>query len=184
MSLIRHYIDKFSQITLSTNLVSFRCIFDITTYLHDSMDIYNTSGNKNISELIISFISRVDFGMNVEQQLNLYIDCRSSFVNLEEVQYRLIYLVTRLGYNSVSKLKSNYHRGYNNLKSCLSFASVTIEGLYNPIHKLYYIIIIFRKSYSNVIQLSLQYNVIYIYLVYKLYTNVYFILYKYTKLSS
>lgn len=73
MSLIRRYIDKFSSITLETDPVSLRCIFDLTKFLYDSIDMYNVNYTKNISELIISFISRIDFGVNVEQQLNLYI---------------------------------------------------------------------------------------------------------------
>ena len=54
--------------------------------LHDSIDNLSPEGEaRHISLLICGFISKIDFGRDLEQALNLYVDCRAAFANLDLV---------------------------------------------------------------------------------------------------
>lgn len=43
-----------------------------------------------ISNLIAGFIRNISFGRDFEQQLSFYVECRSSFSNLDQVLVQLI----------------------------------------------------------------------------------------------
>lgn len=43
-----------------------------------------------MSQLICTFIHKVDYGNNFEQQLNFYVDSRANFTNLDPVITELV----------------------------------------------------------------------------------------------
>jgi hypothetical protein len=56
--------------------------------LHDSIDNLTDEGERrHVSLVITGFITKIDFGRDLEQALNLYVDCRAAFANLDMVLY-------------------------------------------------------------------------------------------------
>ena len=60
-------------------------VFDLARYLHDSSILSLKSERESIARLICSFVSKIDFDDRLEQQLNVYVDCRAGFANLDRV---------------------------------------------------------------------------------------------------
>lgn len=48
--------------------------------------------SKGCSELICKYIQAVSFQDNYEQQLNFYVECRSSFIKLDAVLIALVHV--------------------------------------------------------------------------------------------
>lgn len=73
----------------TSNPIFINTLFDMARTLHDSIDAMSAEGErKNITVLICSFIGKIDFKKDLEQQLNLFVECRAAFPNLDDVQAR------------------------------------------------------------------------------------------------
>lgn len=52
-------------------------MFDMCRSLHDSLDSLSPAAEvARKAGLLVQFIERVDFGRDLEQQLNFYVECR------------------------------------------------------------------------------------------------------------
>ena len=61
-------------------------LLDMARHLHDSLDSLSAQGtSRHIASLISGFVVKIDFGRDLEQQLNLLVECRAAFPNLEPV---------------------------------------------------------------------------------------------------
>lgn len=53
-------------------------LFDFGRAVHDSLDVLSPSAETlRRGALLVRFIKKVDFGRDLEQQLNFYVECRS-----------------------------------------------------------------------------------------------------------
>ena len=103
-------------------------VFDLARYLHDSIDSLSLkSERESIARLICSFVSRIDFGNRLEQQLNVYVDCRAGFANLDRVNVCLVYRAANLAMKCHRIVKGRHTKKTSAFsKACLAFCHITI----------------------------------------------------------
>lgn len=117
---IRYFLGSLSvtrHVTSTSDPVIINSLMDVARILHDSLDSLSFADERNqISQLILKFISKIDFGNDLEQHLNVYNDCRRSFTNLDSVTAELVSRVSRLAMTVSDRsfsLELNYSsRGY------------------------------------------------------------------------
>eukprot|EP00945_MAST-04E_sp_MAST-4E-sp1_P000091 g91.t1 len=97
-------------------------VFDIARSLHDSLDSLSVDDErKQISDLLCRFVTLIDFGNNLEQQLNILVDCRAAFPNLDSVKDRLVLSVVHLAARAHAMVKGKHNRKTSAfVKACLA----------------------------------------------------------------
>jgi hypothetical protein len=62
---------------ISTDLVIINAMFEVGKTVHDSINALSFADDiRQISTYIAAFIKKVDYGDDLEKQLNFYVDCR------------------------------------------------------------------------------------------------------------
>ena len=65
-------------------------LLDVSRMLHDSVDYLTFEDEKRqVTELIVHLIDYIDYGHDLERQLNEYIECRAIFSNLDGIIFSL-----------------------------------------------------------------------------------------------
>jgi hypothetical protein len=113
-------------------------LMKIGKYLHDSVEIsngdkaINIARKKEISEILINFIRKVDFGMDYENHLNFLTEARGSYTDIDEVIELLITEVQRICVltNKIVKGKHN-KKTLRFCKVCIAYCQITIPSLKN-----------------------------------------------------
>ena len=115
----------------TSNPVIIHTVFAVAKDLHDSIDALSfTDDRRQISTLICKFIDRIDFGRDLEQQFNLYVDCRAAFSNLDSVNWRLCIATAGLAMRAYSLVKGNHTKKTTNfVKACLAYCHITIPSI-------------------------------------------------------
>ena len=106
-------------------------VFEIGRILHDSIDSLSPEGErKQIAILINGFIERIDFGRDLEQQLNSYVECRSIFSNLDEIKDKLVLCVCSLAVRACKFMKAKHNKKTAAFtKACLAYCHITIPSI-------------------------------------------------------
>lgn len=114
-------------------------VFDLARYLHDSIDYLSAKAErKQIAQLICRFVERIDFGRGLEQQLNVYVDCRSGFANLDHVNIRLVLCTMRLAMKTHQIVRGRHTKRTSGFtKACLAFCHVTIPTVDDVFRRMY-----------------------------------------------
>lgn len=113
-------------------------LMKIGKYLHDSVEIsncdkaINIARKKEISEILINFIRKVDFGIDYENHLNFLTEARGSYTDIDEVIELLINEVQRICVltNKIVKGKHN-KKTLRFCKVCIAYCQITIPSLKN-----------------------------------------------------
>lgn len=115
----------------TSNPIFINTLFDMARTLHDSIDAMSAEGErKNITSLICAFIGKIDFKKDLEQQLNLFVECRAAFPNLDDVQGRLVVCVANLAMKAHKFMKGKHTKKTSSfVKGCLSYCHVTIPSV-------------------------------------------------------
>lgn len=106
-------------------------VFTIAKTLHDKIDSMSEQAEiSRISGTICKIIKKIDFGRDLEKQLNIYTQARGMFINLDEVTEALIYLVVRLAAkcHQFAKMKHN-QKTHAFVKACIAYSHITIPTL-------------------------------------------------------
>lgn len=113
-------------------------LFDVSRSLHDSLDEMTFDDEvRQISQSIVSFIRQIDFGRDLEQQLNIYVDCRQSFTRLDAVTHELVLRVAGLAMQAHRFRKGKHNKKTSAfVKACLAYCHITIPSLDNIFPKL------------------------------------------------
>jgi len=113
-------------------------VFEIGRILHDSIDSLSPAGEKKqVAMLLNGFIEKIDFGRDLEQQLNSYVECRSIFCNLDEIKDKLILCVCNLAVKANKFMKGKHNRKTAAFaKACLAFCHITIPSISDTRRKL------------------------------------------------
>jgi hypothetical protein len=114
-------------------------VFDIARSLHDSLDSLSVEDERRqVSNLLCRFIALIDFGNNLEQQLNVLVDCRAAFPNLDSVKDRLVISVIKLAVHAHVMVKGKHNRKTAAfVKACLACCHITIPSIDNIFRRLY-----------------------------------------------
>ncbi|KRX02875.1 hypothetical protein PPERSA_04078 [Pseudocohnilembus persalinus] len=100
----------------------------LTTAKHVNTGLHITDQTKkNLTNIMITLIKRINFGKDLEQMLNLYTDIRGNFGNISEVAEILIYSVVDLTFlgRKLSKNKIN-KKMKAFLQACIAFCYISI----------------------------------------------------------
>ena len=111
-------------------------LLDIARSLHDKLTGMSTDDERrDVSTLILAFLSKVDFGKDHEAKLNLYVECRRSFYKLCPVIAECIHGTLRLLQNILKnhKIKSHSRKLGVFVKCLLTFCHVTIPSIMDPV---------------------------------------------------
>lgn len=114
-------------------------LFEVSRTLHDSMDSLTAEGEMRFAaSLICSFIGKIDFGKDLERQLNTYVECRAAFCNMDEIKYKLILCVNSLAMKT-HDLMGGKHSAKTSafIKACLAFNHITIPSIDDVFVKLH-----------------------------------------------
>jgi hypothetical protein len=119
--------------------VLIHALFDFARSLHDSLDSLSYDDDvKQIGNLICGFIDKIDFGNDLEQQLNVYVDCRAAFANLDAVITRLVICVYNLSMRAHRMVKGKHTKKTSAFtKACLAYCFVTIPSISDMVKQLY-----------------------------------------------
>lgn len=134
MSLCKRLLMSFAQSKHTTSdAVIIHTVFDLARNLHDNIDSLSFDTEKmQIAKLISDFIQKVDFGRDLEHQLNVYVDCRAAFPNLDRVTERLVHSTAKLVMRTYKIVKGNHTRKTGSfVKACLAFCHVTVPSIEN-----------------------------------------------------
>jgi hypothetical protein len=106
-------------------------LFDVAKNLHDTLDSMSSRDDvRATAGLIIAFIRKIDFGRDLEGQLNVYVDCRQAFGRLDSVAEELILRVVLLCNKAFSLMKGKHTRKTAAFaKACLAYCHIAIPSL-------------------------------------------------------
>ncbi len=131
--------------------VIIQTVFEVARGLHDSIDSLSFEDERRqVSFLIISFIRKIDFGHDLEQQLNLYVECRAAFTNLDQVTRELVLRVALLcmrAHRFVHGKHSKKTAAF--VKACLAFCHITIPSLDDIFLKLHLLVEVAQVALVN-----------------------------------
>jgi uncharacterized membrane protein YgcG len=140
VELCKDVMDSFRNHHISTtnDAVLIHTMLDIGRTLHNSLDsLSDDSEKRHISYLLCSFINQIDFGKDLEQQLNIYVECRSIFPNLDLVQDKLIMGVCSLAIKAYRYMRGRHTKKTSAFsKACLAFCHITIPSIADMSRKL------------------------------------------------
>jgi hypothetical protein len=116
---------------LTSDPVIIHTLFDVARSLHDSVDsLSSDEERKQIALLIINFVRQIDYGRDLEQQLNTYVECRSAFTNLDLVTQELVLRVALLANKAHRFMKGSHNKKTAAfVKACLAYSHITIPSL-------------------------------------------------------
>lgn len=106
-------------------------MFEIGRTLHDSVDLLSPDGERRqVALQLCRFIDRIDFGKDLEQQLNIYVECRALFCNLDVVMERLIVAVSGLAMKAYKFMKGKHSKKTSAFaKACLAYCHITTPSI-------------------------------------------------------
>jgi hypothetical protein len=106
-------------------------MFEIGRTLHDSVDLLSPEGERRqIAAQLVRFIDRIDFGKDLEQQLNIFVECRAIFCNLDLVSERLIVCVAGLAMKAYRFMKGKHSKKTSAFaKACLAYCHITTPSI-------------------------------------------------------
>jgi len=110
----------------------------ITKVLHDSVTPMTfRDERKQITQLLLAFLSKIDFGQDFEQALNFYVDARAAFSNLDAVLVLLVHRVNTLAMQTHSVLKGRHNRKTSTfVRSCFAYSFITIPSIESLVDRL------------------------------------------------
>lgn len=106
-------------------------LFEIGRNIHDSIDRLTAEVDVSYSaSLISSFVDKIDFGNDLEQQLSSYVECRAAFTNLDAVKDKLVLCVSGLAMRANALMKGKHSRKTTSfVKACMAFCHITIPSI-------------------------------------------------------
>ena len=125
-------LESFAKNQKPTNdAVIIQTAFEVARGLHDSIDSLTFEDERReVANLIVQFIRKIEFGNDLEQQLNIFVECRAAFTNLDTVTRELVMRVTLLAMTAHRFVKGKHTKKTAAfVKACIAFCHITIPSL-------------------------------------------------------
>jgi len=115
----------------TSDTVIIHTLFDIAKAQHDSITAMSYEHeSREVSQLLVSFIRTIDFGKDLEQQLNIFVDFRAAFTNLDIVTAELVQRVALLAAKAHALVKGKHTKKTAAfVKAALAYCHITIPSL-------------------------------------------------------
>lgn len=138
VSVCKEIMGAFRQHPATNDAVLINTLFSLCRILHDSVDTLSPeSERQQVAALLTVFIRKVDFGRDLEQQLNIFTECRALFCNLDAIKDTLVMSVCELGMKVIKLTKGKLSKKTGSFaKSCLAFCFITIPSIKDIFRKL------------------------------------------------
>nr|SVE76887.1 EOG090X02HV [Daphnia lumholtzi]SVE78113.1 EOG090X02HV [Daphnia lumholtzi] len=108
-------------------------LLSIARILHDTLNATSVEDEKRqISEIAVALIDRVDFGRDFQQMLSFYADARAAFTNLDPVLAHLVQAINRLSSRTRQLIQEHNERTGHFVRACGAFAYITIPAITCP----------------------------------------------------
>jgi hypothetical protein len=106
-------------------------IFTLAKTMHDKIDFLSNQEERNrISNTICAIIKKIDFGKDLDKQLNVYTTARGMFINLDKVTEQLINSTNNLAVKAHVLTKGRHNQKTKNFcKACIAYSHITIPTL-------------------------------------------------------
>lgn len=138
VSVCKEIMGAFRHHPATNDAVLINTLFSLCRILHDSVDTLSPdSERQQVAALLTVFIRKVDFGRDLEQQLNIFTECRALFCNLDAIKDTLVMSVCELGMKVIKLTKGKLSKKTSSFaKSCLAFCFITIPSIKDIFRKL------------------------------------------------
>ncbi|MCP4139570.1 MAG: hypothetical protein GY755_04665 [Chloroflexi bacterium] len=112
--------------------VMINSLMDVSRMLHDSIDYLTFEDeNRQVTDLVNHLIDYIDYGHDLERQLNEYLECCAIFSNLDGVIYSLCNKVGNLAMKAHQFMHGKHNKKTSAFgKACLAYCHVTIPSLW------------------------------------------------------
>jgi hypothetical protein len=140
VAICKEILEAFRKQGNTSDAVLINTLFDIGRVLHDSFDyLAPPAETRALAKLIIEgFINKIDFGRDLEQQLNIYVECRAIFCNLDRVMHQLVLHVSHLAVRALRYVKGKHNKKTSAfVKACLAYCHISIPSIADVSSKLY-----------------------------------------------
>lgn len=106
-------------------------LFNVATVLHDTVNSLSLADEvRQITRIISHFVFKIDFGRDVEKQLNFYVECRQCFANLDRVKEVLVQCVCQLCMRTLSLARGKHNKKTSAfIRACIAFCYITIPSM-------------------------------------------------------
>jgi len=113
-------------------------LLKIGKIIHDSIEISSFDNKKKeISDILIRFIRKIDFGIDFENHLNILTEARGNFYDLDEVIEVLIGEALRIASETFKIVKGKHNKKTLRFcKVCIAYSQITIPSLKNQFNQL------------------------------------------------
>ena len=151
LHIAKEILESFKHHEKTNDAVLINTLFDLGRALHDSVDCLSPEGERRyISLLLSSFIDKIDFGRDLEQQLNMYVECRAIFCNLDMVKDKLIICVSGLAVKAYSFMKGKHSKKTAAFsKACLAYCHITAPSIGDVHRKLQLLLLCAQVALLN-----------------------------------
>lgn len=114
-------------------------MFAVGKTVHDSLNSLSFADEvRQVSSLLVSFVSRIDFGRDLERHLQFFVDCRQAFANLDAVKSRLVVGALQLAMKTLAIVKGKHTKKTSAfVRTCLAFCYITIPSMEEVFTRLY-----------------------------------------------
>jgi hypothetical protein len=131
-------IQSFRRNKSTNDAILINTMFYVARTIHDSVDCLSTDNeHRYVGGLLCAFIEQIDFDRDLEQQLNVYVECRAIFCNSDMVKDKLCICVGGLAVKAYKFVKGKHSKKTAAFaKACLAFCHITIPSIADVFRKL------------------------------------------------
>ena len=117
--------DKITDTYLAFSLLK------IGKFIHDSIETSSPpEKKKEVSDILIKFINKIDFGMDFENYLNFLTEARAAYCELEIVTELLVKCVQKTAIQTYKSVKGKHNKKTMRFcKVCVAYCQITIPSI-------------------------------------------------------
>ena len=106
-------------------------LLKIGKFIHDSIEIFSPpEKKKEVSDVLIKFINKIDFGMDFENYINFLSEARAAYCELETVIELLVKCVQKTAIQTYKSVKGKHNKKTMRFcKVCVAYCQITIPSL-------------------------------------------------------